>query len=107
MKAQIFILGLLAIVFLRATATLAQDPAIIRIGYFDNSLPLESLKVIGDSEDFDFLEQPAYLMTDYFAVNVGDISIEYTFTGSETIRDTVELEAGQQYSVIKTSYDAI
>src|SRR5688500_6757049 len=107
MKTRSFVFGLLFLFFISASTATAQDPVIIRMGYFDSNLPLESLKVIGDTEDYDFLEHPPNLMTDYFAINAGQISLEYAFTGSETIRNTIDLEAGQQYSVIKMSYDAI
>lgn len=107
MNRRSFIFGFALIFLTSFSPTHAQDGAsIIRISYSGTTITTDSIRLINTSQSYDFLAHPANLMTDYVPVNAGELQIEYVVAGTgETLSDSLVVEAGQQYSLIKTSFD--
>ncbi|GIK65190.1 MAG: hypothetical protein BroJett018_29840 [Chloroflexota bacterium] len=105
MNRRILIFGFVLAFLVSFSPTSAQDaPSMFRMGYVGDNITLDSLRLIDGAQSYDFGAHPANLMTDYVSVNPGEVRIEYVVTG-ESLSDSLIVEAGQQYSFIKTAFD--
>lgn len=107
MNRRILIFGFVLAFLVSFSPTRAQDaPSTFRMGYLGDVITLDSLQLINGDKSYDFRAHPANLMTDYVSVNPGEVQIEYgvAVTG-ESLSDSLIVEAGQQYTFIKTAFD--